>query len=145
MDLSRLVLTTGQAARCCLVSPDTVVNWIKAGRLTAQRTVGGQYRIMLEDLRAFMQSEGMIPSVHGDTSGGRPMCWDLHGHKDPEQFGASPCEDCMVKHLGVRDCFKLMGLRPQSGRAQGNCENCAYYQRWAKRGPSQREAHDGRR
>lgn len=144
MDLTRLVLTTGQAARCCFVSPDTIVNWIKAGRLTARRTVGGQYRIMLEDLHAFMQAEGMSPQEDPDASDQRPMCWQFHTQADAGKPGPSPCADCMAKHLGVRDCFKLMGLRPQSGRAHGNCEECAYFQRWAKSGPSQQEVNDGR-
>ena len=43
-------LTTGQAAKYCSVKPDTVLKWIKRGRLTAERTPGGHYRIRPKDL-----------------------------------------------------------------------------------------------
>ena len=55
----KLAVSTGQAARYCFVTSDTIVNWIKAGHLAAQRTAGGQYRILIADLRSFMQSRGM--------------------------------------------------------------------------------------
>ena len=130
MDLSRLVLTTGQAARCCLVSADTVVNWIKAGKLTAQKTVGGQYRIRLEDLKEFMREQGLDP-VDSDPADARPMCWRFHADRGGASAGLFSCDDCLVKHLGVRDCFKLMGMRPASGRTDHGCEGCPYFQRWA--------------
>ena len=44
------LLTTGKAARFCSVKPDTVLKWIKKGRLPAARTAGGHYRIEEQDL-----------------------------------------------------------------------------------------------
>jgi excisionase family DNA binding protein len=58
-------LTTGQAARYCLVSPDTIVKWIKAENLPAQRTIGGQFRIFVNDLRQFMAQR----NEHGPARG----------------------------------------------------------------------------
>ena len=54
-----LAFTTGQAARYCYVTSDTILNWIHAKVLVAQRTVGGQYRIRREDLIQFMREHGM--------------------------------------------------------------------------------------
>ncbi|CAG0943918.1 Response regulator MprA [Anaerolineae bacterium] len=38
-------LSTGDIARHCQVTPATVVNWIKAGKLKVYSTPGGQYRM----------------------------------------------------------------------------------------------------
>lgn len=54
-----LAYSTGQAARCCFVTSDTILNWIHAGSLEAQRTAGGQYRIRREELLRFMRAHGM--------------------------------------------------------------------------------------
>jgi len=125
----RLAMTTGQAARCCLVTADTIVNWIKAGRLPAQRTAGGQYRILRRDLRSFMRAQGMNTDLLVDPADVRPMCWEFHAGADGQPPAA--CAGCLVKYLGVRDCFKLMGMRPDSSAPRGRCEDCEYYRRWA--------------
>ena len=58
------VLTTGKAAKYCQVSPVTIYNWIRAGKLEAYKTAGGQYRIEPEVLVDFMEKHGMpIPKV----------------------------------------------------------------------------------
>ncbi len=50
--------TTGQIARHCNVTPETVANWIKAGRLPASTTPGGHYRVDLEELVKFCHAHG---------------------------------------------------------------------------------------
>lgn len=46
-------VTTGEAARLCSVTADAVQKWIRLGRLTAQRTAGGHYRIARRDIEPF--------------------------------------------------------------------------------------------
>lgn len=48
----RSSLSTGDIARHCQVTPATVVNWIKAGKLNVYSTPGGQYRM---DVKAFIE------------------------------------------------------------------------------------------
>jgi excisionase family DNA binding protein len=48
------LLSTGNAARLLSVTPDTVLKWIKSGRLPAIRTAGGPYRIARRDIAALM-------------------------------------------------------------------------------------------
>ena len=47
----RSSLSTGDIARHCQVTPATVVNWIKAGKLKVYSTPGGQYRM---EVKAFI-------------------------------------------------------------------------------------------
>lgn len=121
-------MTTGQAARYCFVTPGTMVNWIKAGLLPAQRTGGGQYRILLRDLRAFMHSRGMSMELLDAEPESRPMCWQ---HFAGDASRAQACEGCLVKFLGVLNCFRLMGMSPEAGDRAEGCGSCEYYQRWS--------------
>ena len=125
-----LALTTGEAAKCCFVTPDTIANWIKAGLLNAQRTAGGQYRILLSDLRAFMCSRGMSTEFLDNEPGDRHLCWEFHSRNKCGKPGNAICEGCMVKSLGVLNCFKLMGMHPGKGHLHESCEECAYFRHW---------------
>lgn len=48
-----------EVARICGVVNQTVINWIRAGHLSASVTPGGQFRIYPDDLKAFLESKGM--------------------------------------------------------------------------------------
>lgn len=123
----RRALTTGQAARYCFVTADTIANWIRSGILPAQRTAGGQYRILSEDLLAFMTGRGMRTDALEADAETRLPCWEFHAG------GASVdahCEACIVKYLKVLDCFKLMGMRSGNGWPARECAECAYFQRY---------------
>ena len=123
-----LALTTGQAARYCFVTPGTMVNWIKADLLPAQRTGGGQYRILLRDLRSFMYSRGMSTELLDAEPEDRPMCWQFFGG---DVRRTRSCDGCLVKFLGVLNCFRLMGMSPEEEQRLEGCEACEYYRRWS--------------
>lgn len=55
MAVRRKSLSTGDIARHCQVTPATVVNWIKAGKLDVYTTPGGQYRMNLENFIGFLE------------------------------------------------------------------------------------------
>lgn len=52
-------LTTGEVASYCHVSKESVINWIKEGKLRAYRTPGGHYRILKSILKEFLKAHGM--------------------------------------------------------------------------------------
>lgn len=55
----RLYLTTGQAARHCLVSIPALTRWIRDGRLVTSKTPGGHCRIELQEFQRFLQQQRM--------------------------------------------------------------------------------------
>lgn len=64
-------LTTGEVAARLDVTPQTVINWIKRGRLRATVTGGGHRRIPIEDVEALALSlPNYVPSpTAGDDAG----------------------------------------------------------------------------
>jgi excisionase family DNA binding protein len=120
-------LTTGQAAQYCLVSADTIANWIAAGRITAQRTAGGQYRIRPEDLRAFMRAHGMRTDLLDGEH--RPPCWEFWAAWSRGSLVdgvPDTCADCPVRRGRAERCHELRPLLPGGTLRAGSCADCHY-------------------
>lgn len=54
-----LHLSTGEAARACLVSRQTVVNWIQIGRFSSSRIDGGPRRVPLIEVLELLRRNNM--------------------------------------------------------------------------------------
>jgi excisionase family DNA binding protein len=138
------LLTTGQASKLCAVTPDTVLKWIKKGRLAATRTAGGHYRVALPDLEPFMAGFGQRgtdltirtplapnPSQDGTKEDHAEVpCWEFLSD-DGEMREA--CRQCVVYRVRATRCFLMAGLDSDVGHAhqfcEGSCEDCVYYRR----------------
>ncbi len=121
------LLTTGQAAKLCSVTPDTVLKWIKKGRLHGARTAGGHYRIERRDL------EPLIITSRSDDNSLKCdkedlPCWEYLG-----EHGAvrDDCRKCVVYRVRAARCFLMAEMDSDIGHArkfcQSSCEDCAYY------------------
>lgn len=51
-------LLPAELARVCDVTPKTIAEWAKSGRLKAARSPGGRLRILLEDATSFLKAHG---------------------------------------------------------------------------------------
>ena len=138
------LLTTGQAAKLCAVTPDTVLKWIKKGRLEATRTAGGHYRVALPDLEPFMAgfgqkpsppiSEGTFPSIRSHVGTKEETdevpCWEFLSDNGETR---EACKQCVVYRVKATRCFLMAGLDSDVGHAhqfcEGTCEECVYYRR----------------
>ena len=56
------LISTGEAARACGVSTQTIGNWIRQGRLRAATTGGGRFRVHADSLQALLDSYRLIQS-----------------------------------------------------------------------------------
>ncbi|MBI5532425.1 MAG: excisionase family DNA-binding protein [Deltaproteobacteria bacterium] len=124
-------LSTGRAARFCLVTAETIVNWISAGRLTAQRTAGGQYRIRHDDLRAFMLSHGMRTDLLDCETGHSPACHEFWSARLADRPGwprgmAAACIECPVRRSGAVRCHEVRPLLPGGTLHAPSCEDCLF-------------------
>ena len=121
-----LALTTGQAARFCLVSPDTVVAWIKKDRLAAQRTLGGRFRIFVSDLRRFMVEHDMSTAALDAEFQVPVYCWEYcplgrSGIQDA-------CRTCLAYQAKALHCYTLRFQLPSKRHRHADCEQCEYFQ-----------------
>lgn len=127
------LLTTGQAAQLCSVTPDTVLKWIKKGWLRGVRTAGGHYRIERQNLEPVLPSSRSGDGPFGPFPDRDPKslhCWEYlsdHGAIRDE------CRQCVVYRVRAARCFLMAGLEPDVGHArrfcQTSCEECVYYRR----------------
>jgi len=122
------MLTTGQAAQLCSVTPDTVLKWVKGGQLPATRTAGGHYRIRRSDVDALQRST---------PSRGFTYCWEFEvpGGALPER-----CEQCLVYRSRAMRCYEVAKLAPdsmpESSLCVSECEQCDYYRLMKGRAPN---------
>ncbi len=129
--MAATLLTTGKAARMCSVKPDTVLKWIKKGRLPASRTAGGHYRVEERDLLLVLSQDPAGEKQWEDHAAlcSRPMrCWEYMNH-DP---GAA-CLDCIVHQVQAMWCFRMVNLVKGANHARrfctSACQECPYYRR----------------
>ena len=127
------MLTTGQAAKLCSVTPDTVLKWIHSGALPARRTAGGHHRIDQQDLTQFVgptrQNEvdkEPAPVEPSETSSTH-YCWEYNnGGEVP-----AGCQECVVYKMRAQRCYEVAKLEPEIGHTktycEGDCLDCDYY------------------
>jgi excisionase family DNA binding protein len=119
-------LTTGQVARFCLVTPDTIVNWIKAGRLLARRTAGGQFRVLVDDLRAFLLANGMETDLLDARHGKCVHCWDGPDARRAGPIDGDDCATCLVFRTRAIRCFELRCALISRSEDIAACEGCRF-------------------
>ena len=127
------LLTTGQAAKLCSVTPDTVLKWIRKGRLQATRTAGGHFRIerrQLEPLSHTPHAAGGSDHLPTDCLGPSLRCWEYLSDQGTVR---EECTQCVVYRVRAVRCFLMAGMEAQIGHArrfcQTSCQDCIYYRR----------------
>ena len=127
------LLATGEVARLCGVTSDTVLKWIKKGRLPATRTSGGHFRIDRRTLEALGYLGTSTPSCGGVTmprqSGTVPKhCWEYFCRNlaPPET-----CMGCVVYRARIEKCYEVAELGETIGHSRQfcrtTCQNCSFF------------------
>jgi excisionase family DNA binding protein len=131
MNQSARLLTTGQAAKYCSVTPDTILKWIRSGYLPARRTAGGHHRIDERDLVRVLS-----PSTQSHTT---PLknrraqairyCWEFNGDGEiPEG-----CRSCAVYQMRAQRCYEVIRAAPEAAHLRlfcsGSCHDCDYFRK----------------
>lgn len=123
-------LTTSEAAKLLSVSPDTVLKWVRAGKVSSYRTLGGHFRIPVSELDIPNASEK--PAVGKPAPDAGPAvhqyCWEyLAGGGEI----STKCRDCITFRSRARRCYELKDLPGGFGclnlMCDTNCSECDYY------------------
>lgn len=124
------LLTTGQAAKYCSVTPDTVLKWVRSGVLPARRTAGGHHRIDERDLQRVLRPWVKRETRRGITSGQKPFryCWEFNTKGDLLEA----CRACPAYQMRAQRCYQVVRLAPGTAHPKlfckrGSCLDCDYY------------------
>ncbi|MFC1678993.1 excisionase family DNA-binding protein [Elusimicrobiota bacterium] len=124
------ILSTGQAAKLCSVTRDTVLKWIKLGKIEAIQTAGGHYRIEKDSLKPYMPASVPVATAQKPEAADKSVsyCWEYHS-QGREVRG--DCRECMVFKSQARRCYLMAGLGEKAGHSgvhcKDNCYECEYF------------------
>ncbi len=133
----RRFLTTGQAAELCSVTPDTVLKWIRSGRLAAARTAGGHHRIERSALERFVaepqvsnEPTSHAPALRTDLIPGErrfQFCWEFKSREKALEV----CTKCAAFLMRAQRCYEVAKLVPEGEGdwvfCAGTCDDCDYF------------------
>ncbi len=129
--MDKKYLTTTQAAKLLSVSSDTVLKWVRAGKLASYRTPGGHCRIPSNAV------DGLLPE---NTVGQQQMlpspevppiqyCWEYNSATGELN---EDCRDCIVYQSRARRCYEFRDVPEEFGylrlHCKSTCDECDYYQ-----------------
>jgi len=125
--LAKEFVSTGQAAELCSVTADTVLKWIKLGRITANRTPGGHYRIHRETIQHIIEQDES-PEEVANHQRSFQFCWEFYKNSGGS---TQECSKCIAYRSRAMRCYEMIKLPAESGHARmfckGSCEDCEYY------------------
>ncbi len=119
--------STGEVAEFCSVTPDTVLKWIRAGKIPAIRTPGGHHRISRASLRTLIQDDE-FPEKSIAKRTPFQYCWEFY-----TKTGAvtEACRKCIVFRSRSSRCYEMNDLPADAGYVglfcDSNCEECEYF------------------
>ena len=94
--------TTHEAAKLLYVTPTTVIQWIKDGKINVIRTIGGHRRILRNEIKRFIEDNNMYME---DGSGGKTVLIIEDDAEKGENL-KSIFEENQIKAHVVKDAFE---------------------------------------
>lgn len=110
------------------MTPDTVLKWIKAGKIPAGRTPGGHHRVPYSAILPIIQFNRVL-SPPPQSATGFQYCWEFNSHSGRLREG---CRDCIVYRSRAGRCYQMASLPTEAGHGhlfcKESCDRCEYYQ-----------------
>ncbi|MEZ5357810.1 MAG: excisionase family DNA-binding protein [Candidatus Zixiibacteriota bacterium] len=129
--MAKSYMTTSQAAKRLSVSPDTVLKWVKAGKIKAHRTLGGHFRIPTGLIDTLIEDENRLRKSGSMPVASNPSfqyCWE---HQSQMGILNTKCTECVVFKSRARRCYELRNIPEEFGSlklyCKDSCEKCDYY------------------
>jgi excisionase family DNA binding protein len=141
-------ITTTEAAQLLSVAPDTVLRWVKAGKLISYRTPGGHCRIPREAVSTLLTSRKQKEGTENYPPHASYFqhCWEFNS---TESKCREECQSCIVYKSRARRCYELIDLLDDQERdtlrCTVQCEECGYYRIVRETGPSVLVVAQGKR
>ena len=128
--MAKDLYSTFQAARILGVTPDTVLKWIKRGKIATSRTLGGHYRIPKEKIDELLSEREIHSSTTGTPSSCKAFqfCWEFNSK---ESGAPDDCRNCLVYKTRAMRCYEMSPVPKEPANlklfCEGECQNCAYF------------------
>jgi excisionase family DNA binding protein len=122
--------TTSQAAELLSVSPDTVLKWVRAGKIASYRTPGGHSRIPAEAISAMLPNGGATLAVNGIEGAQDTFryCWDFYAGPDGVR---EQCRDCVAFRSQAQRCYEMRAIPEEFGHLKlfcaTTCDECDFF------------------
>ncbi|MCP4703885.1 MAG: hypothetical protein GY865_04685 [candidate division Zixibacteria bacterium] len=119
--------STGDVASHCAVTPNAVFKWVQNGKLPAERTAGGHFRISRDSLIIFLKGR-QTRDIKQTQKKIFQYCWEFHS-----RFGKAQenCRKCVVFKSRASRCYELVKFADQIGHSKvyctSSCDECDYY------------------
>ncbi|MBC8425721.1 excisionase family DNA-binding protein [bacterium] len=124
--------TTSEVAKLLSVSADTVLKWVKAGKIASHRTPGGHNRIPGEAVSALLPADGQAHAATTEAPSPDPgytYCWSYYGGTDGVR---TECRNCVAYKSQARRCYEMRDIPEEFGHlrlfCQSRCEDCEFFQ-----------------
>jgi len=128
MEVKMNMMSTGQASKLLSVTPDTILKWIKQGKIPAIRTPGGHYRISGDDIDDYItRATQSVDSLQSSAGAGLVYCWEYFAVGGQTKL---ECFDCLVYRAQAFKCYEMNHLSKETGYNGGSCssdcDTCSY-------------------
>lgn len=123
-------LTTSQAAKLLSVSSDTVLKWVKAGKIKSNRTLGGHFRIPTSEIKIFngVTNEDLDKNQNNQLHVPYQYCWEYLAAGGSIK---SECRDCITFRSRASRCYELKDVPGGMGclnlLCDTDCSSCEYF------------------
>lgn len=128
--MDKLLCSTFQAAKILGVTPDTILKWIKAGKIPASRTLGGHYRIRRDTLTELIKKRKFedLPAETASPLKAFQYCWEYNALGNEAK---NDCRNCLVYKTRAKFCYEMSSVPKELGHLKlfcaSICEDCDYY------------------
>jgi len=124
--------TTTEASKLLSVSADTVLKWVRAGKIKSYRTPGGHCRIpkdaVSELLPELVSETADVPAEPIGSTAVYKFCWDFYAEAGQIQ---NQCLNCVAYKSGALRCYEMRDIPEEFGgmktHCDENCDDCEYF------------------
>lgn len=129
--MDKKYFTTSEVAKLLSVAPDTVLKWVKAGKIASYRTPGGHSRIPVEAVEDMLPKERFLKKTeetNTDSKESFQYCWEFFSKSG--ELGKN-CHKCIAYRSHSHRCFEMKHIPKQFGHlkmyCKDSCDECEYY------------------
>jgi excisionase family DNA binding protein len=127
--MTNTLLSTTEVAKILSVTPDTVLKWVRTGKIKSFRTPGGHSRIPKEQVTCLLDKPNHLAfTAENEEQKTHQYCWELLAKEGEIK---EQCKECITYRSRAKRCYELRDLPGDIGCLRmyclTSCEHCDYF------------------